>query len=564
MEKKNKKIVAMIMDRHYVRPESFIFTCNHLVIGELDYETNIVKDNRGNEYAPMLNRGLLQSEIPYCYNNIIELSDIKRVMGEEKNLKAALSEYEYICKKNVYCVSLQENGRVVCATINVENLAKSVNRMYDISEEESAEQEDEEQSESAKEKIDELIIDIINKKYSKEELEEIRERIQISKDDLENVLDTIDLQMEAMEENESFTAHYTKKRRKLKETLEDEDEEEIDNDDSDDDRIDINDLFNKVTKTLIAQDIPARRVIVEIVRKELEEKKKREGILLTGATGVGKTELMRLIAKYIDRPFHKIDSTKLTVPGYAGKDIEEELWDLYIECGRDKEKAEKAIIYFDEIDKKGSAKNSDVSGKGVLSVLLPFIEGTTYDACQNLRNSTSSIKIDTSNMTVILGGAFTDVYKDLLEKNMGFVKDKSYKPVYREATTKDFVEKSGMSDEFMGRVTVIKLNDLDVDDIKRVMLESDQSALKIQEEIFNKIGVKITFTDGYTTEVAKNAYEKKTGARGLNGVIDETTWQAFDKVYENPEAYEEVIISEDTVKDPSNFQLVKRKQKNKE
>ena len=116
-----------------------------------------------------------------------------------------------------------------------------------------------------------------------------------------------------------------------------------------------------------------------------------------------------------------------------------------------------------------------------------------------------------------------------------------------------------MTDEFMGRVTVIKLNDLDVDDIKRVMLESDESAMKIQEEIFKKLGVKLTFTDGFTTEIAKQAEKKKTGARGLNGIIDAATWQAFEEVYKHQGDYEEVVLDENTVEDSSNYQLVKKK-----
>ena len=111
----------------------------------------------------------------------------------------------------------------------------------------------------------------------------------------------------------------------------------------------------------------------------------------------------------------------------------------------------------------------------------------------------------------------------------------------------------------MGRVIVVKLNDLDVDDIKRVMLESDESAMKIQEEIFKKLNVKLTFTDGFATEVAKQAEEKKTGARGLNGIIDEATWKAFAEVHEHLGEYEEVILDENTVNDSSSYQLVKKK-----
>jgi ATP-dependent Clp protease ATP-binding subunit ClpX len=331
-------------------------------------------------------------------------------------------------------------------------------------------------------------------------------------------------------------------------------------------KIDIEDVYKKVTQILIAQDEAAKRLIVEIARKEMHPKKKMEGILLTGPTGVGKTELMRLVSRYIDRPFIKVDSTQLTVPGYVGKDIEEVLWDLYVKCGKDKDKAEHAIIYFDEIDKKGSEKKNDVNASGVLNVLLPFIEGSTYDAAPDSKSTSPKVKIDTSNMTVILGGAFTDVYKHLVEKNtIGFGTEKNSldKPTYRKAETKDFVEHGLMTDEFMGRVTVIRLNDLDLEDLKRVMLEGNESAIKTQEKIFKDLGVKIKFTDGYINKVAEKALEKKTGARGLNGIIDESTVKVFEEVYQNEDLYTQAVLTEKTVDDNTNYRLVKRRQKNK-
>ena len=268
---------------------------------------------------------------------------------------------------------------------------------------------------------------------------------------------------------------------------------------------------------------------------------------------------MSLIANQLDKPFIKIDATQITIPGYVGKDIEEKLWELYEKSGRNVKRAEQAIVFFDEIDKKGSDKKSDVSGQGVLNVLLPFIEGSTYDATPNVQMKRQSVPINTANMTVVFGGAFSDVYKNLLVQNqMGFGGVISKKPTYRKATTKDFVDKAQMTDEFMGRVTVIRLNDLEVEDIKRVMLESDESALKIQEDIFKKLGVKITFTPGFVERVAKNAYDKKSGARGIDSVVDDCTWKAFDEVYSHPGDYEEVIIDEKAVDSPENFQLVKK------
>ena len=571
---KSKKYVAMVMDRHYVGPESFIFTCNHAVVGEINQDTNMFIDTKGHEYAPILNQGLLKSEVPYAYNNTYELAALKKAL-HEKPIKECLKEYEYSCKKLIYYVSNTTEGIPFCVGINIDSFHQSAEHAVIIDkmkrDGELPEDYEENENDLEKEELDDeedqftrLIIDVINKKYSVKELQEIKKELEENQDGIESALETVDLQIEAMQAHEEFTVYADKKKRQeLKDDTE-ETEEEIEEKKEEKRKIDIEDLFNKVTKTLIAQDEPARRVIVELARKEMDERKKKEGILITGPTGVGKTELMKLIAKYIDRPFIKVDSTQLTVPGYVGKDIEEVLWDLFIQCDRDLEKAERAIVYFDEIDKKGSSKKSDVSGQGVLNVLLPFIEGSTYDACLDLKNSVNKVKMDTSNMIVILGGAFTDVYKNLLEKNsIGFGGSIYDKPTYREATTKDFVEKGGMTDEFMGRVTVVKLNDLDVDDIKRVILESDESQMKIQEKIFADLGTKITFTDGYVTEIAKNAIEKKTGARGLNGIIDASTWKAFDEVYTHEGVYKEVTVTEETVKDSSNYQLVKKRGRKK-
>ena len=119
-----------------------------------------------------------------------------------------------------------------------------------------------------------------------------------------------------------------------------------------------------------------------------------------------------------------------------------------------------------------------------------------------------------------------------------------------------------MTKEFMGRhPVIIHLNSLDIDGIRRVLLESDDSALKIQEEVFASAGVKLTTKDGYIVAVAKKALDEDLGARGLNTYITETTWQAFDKVTSNPGVYEEVILAEETVENGENYQLVKRKPK---
>ena len=132
--------------------------------------------------------------------------------------------------------------------------------------------------------------------------------------------------------------------------------------------------------------------------------------------------------------------------------------------------------------------------------------------------------------------------------------------IKREVTAKDFVKKGLVPDELVGRISIIKLKDFYAEEIKKVMLEGSDSAIKIQEKIFAELGVKLTFTDAYSYLIAKRAEERGTGARGLNAIIDDSTWCAFDEIYkkDNRGIYSEVILTEKTVSDPSNFQLVKK------
>ena len=544
-----KKYVATIMDKHYLGEDSFVYSCNHIVVGEINEETDVLVDEYGNEYNSMLSTVVADTNIPYAYGNVLDLEDMDKEFSDVDTYEDKLKEYETHCRGLLHYVGRTDSGKTFFVSFDKNNL-KALANENDI----DVEVEDESYNE-----LEELILSIINGDYSLSELKQLRVDLLENMDALENVLDTIELQVEATQNGESYVSL-------LPDALDDKDEVEYEviyRDREEEEKatenkyIDIVDLFNKVTKTLIAQDEPARRVITEIARKEIDKRKKKEGILLTGATGVGKTELMRLIAKYLDRPFFKIDTTQLTTPGYTGLDIEEALWDLYVQCGKNKEQAEEAIIFFDEVDKKGSPSKDDHSGQGVLNILLQFIEGTTYKACKSMKASRDTVSIDTSNMTVILGGAYTDVYNNIAQHVIGFSNSKE--KAIDKVTTRDFVEKGMMTEELMGRVMVVRLNDLEIEDIKRIMLESDESAMRIQQEIFDKLGVKLTFTDDYTTTVATNAYQKKTGARGLNGIIDESTWQAFGEVYSNPGEYEEVILNEEAVEDSGKYQLVKKR-----
>lgn len=540
--------IATIMLRHYISEGNFIYNLSHTVLGTIDEKNQIFKDSNDNEYLPITDKSILTSEIPYGYYNIISIDNIKETLGSEMTLAEAIKEYEKQWQKYFYFVGRTKSGEIITFMFDLNRL-KNEDSDEPISMPELKIQVIEESpflqdQQGMNPDIAALIMELKDDIYTSEELKKIQKNLEDIKSDIEHTQEII---TEKMFPGLAAQAAKTSKKEEQSKTKVPEEK-----------MLSINDVFSKVTKTLIAQDEPARRVITEIVRKELDPRKKKEAILLTGSTGVGKTELMRLIAKYLDKPFLKVDATQLTIPGYTGTDIEEVLWRLYESCGKNKEKAENAIIFFDEIDKKGSDRKDDVSGQGVLNLLLSFITGTEYMATASTKHPSEIVRIDTSNMTVILGGAFTDVYKKYNTQISGFIREN---PKEKESPTmQDFVDKGMMTDEFMGRTSIVKMNELDIDAIKRIMLESDESAVLIQQQIFDKLNVKLTYTDGYIDALAKAAYEKKTGARGLNTEVDNTTWCCFDEVYSNPGVYKEVILTEKTVENPKEYQLVKKVQ----
>lgn len=540
--------IATIMLRHYISEGNFIYNLSHTVLGTIDEKNQIFKDSNDNEYLPITDKSILTSEIPYGYYNIISIDNIKETLGSEMTLAEAIKEYEKQWQKYFYFVGRTKSGEIITFMFDLNRL-KNEDSDEPISMPELKIQVIEESpflqdQQGMNPDIAALIMELKDDIYTSEELKKIQKNLEDIKSDIEHTQEII---TEKMFPGLAAQAAKTSKKEEQSKTKVPEEK-----------MLSINDVFSKVTKTLIAQDEPARRVITEIVRKELDPRKKKEAILLTGSTGVGKTELMRLIAKYLDKPFLKVDATQLTIPGYTGTDIEEVLWRLYESCGKNKEKAENAIIFFDEIDKKGSDRKDDVSGQGVLNLLLSFITGTEYMATASTKHPSEIVRIDTSNMTVILGGAFTDVYKKYNTQISGFIREN---PKEKESPTmQDFVDKGMMTDEFMGRTSIVKMNELDIDAIKRIMLESDESAVLIQQQIFDKLNVKLTYTDGYIDALAKAAYEKKTGARGLNTEVDNTTWCCFDEVYSNPGVYKEAILTEKTVENPKEYQLVKKVQ----
>lgn len=582
-----EKYIATIMTKTEIDSDERVYTFDSVTAGNIDEKTRVLTTYAGKKYKVITDYSELTDDFSGYYYNIIESDKLNEMYKDSGSWEDAYRTYEDRCKQIVYYITKQGDAYIVRPIDRARNSAITEapkNNPSDVTEmklgegaiepESSTDKDDtsctideEDDENEMVEALKDIVSQVVEGKFSPDQLIDLQYQLQEIYEEAESAIQSVKLQREALEDelekvlNPEQTQEQTNSSTRLPTPTPLSDTSKPQTAISAiGEPIDINAVYNKVTQTLISQDEGARRMIVEISR--LNDMAKREyGILLTGNTGVGKTLLMSLISKYIGRPFQYIDSTQLTKPGYTGRSVEQYLWDLYEQTGRDIKKAENAVIFFDEIDKKGTPNQSDVAGKAVLDICLRFIEGTDYIACKNPQHvtETTSVKINTKNMIIVYGGAFLNVYKPEKKRGIGFCSPDEKDAPTKIPTVVDFVERGNMTDEFMGRVPIIiHLRDLDVDGIRRILTESDESALRLQEEVFAKKDVKLTTKEGYIVAVANQAIQSGIGARGLNTYVANTTCDAYDTICCNPGVYSEVILTEETANDCKKYQLVRR------
>ena len=302
-------------------------------------------------------------------------------------------------------------------------------------------------------------------------------------------------------------------------------------------KFNLKEMRDFVLSEIVAQDEAVKRITTRILTNFVSSDYRRKShLLIMGGTGTGKSKTIELICQYLNIPFAKVDATNYTQAGYVGRSVDEMLLKLIVAANGDIELAQRGILVVDEIDKKASnGDNSSVSTKAVLDTLLQITGRGTVEVDIVEDRTKKTIDFDTSNLTVILTGAFEGIEKYAVKdthRPIGFCADIESTPTEDVEITPQMLIKYGMTPELMGRIKcVVPLNKFEEEDYVKILKYSNGSPLQVEKHFLeNDMGIKFTYTVNYLKEIAKQAKKLDQGARGADVAVAKSLEDVHERV----------------------------------
>lgn len=316
-------------------------------------------------------------------------------------------------------------------------------------------------------------------------------------------------------------------------------------------------LYKEIRKTVIGQDDAIKQIVTTIWENFYGDT--TNNMIILGPSGSGKTEIIRQVSKLLNIPLLLTSVTGMSQAGYVGRGTDEILKDLLTLTKGDISKAERAIVVLDEFDKIATRGNKgDISTNGVQNELLKIVEDGTFGIDYN---HGSRMILNTEHITFIGVGACTDILTKKINKQAGFTSDIKDKVITTgKINADDLVEKLGLKAELVGRMgKIIRLNDLDIDTLKKIVTDSKKSAYNDKVNLIKKSNIKYIEEnhDEIIEAIAKIAKDKKIGARAISSIVNEMFSDIMFNLSDEEENYNELTISKDTVTNPKKYILKK-------